>query len=55
MEIGYEIKLEKSTKNHKSSHQKKIMKVLSNIKNRNVISFDYTEAVIVKPNHTKRA
>ena len=32
MEIGYKIQLEKSNENHKSSHRKKRMKVLSNIK-----------------------
>ena len=32
METGYEIKLEKSTENHKSSHGKKIVKFLSNVK-----------------------
>ena len=32
MEIDYKMKLEKSTKNYKSSHWKKVMKVLSNIK-----------------------
>ena len=32
MEIGYEIKVKKSTENHKSSHWEKIMKILSQIR-----------------------
>ena len=52
MEVGSDIKLGQSTENHKSIPRKKVMKVLSNGKYRNVISFDW-KSHIKDPGETK--